>query len=169
MSLGQRVFDRLRQRVKAATARQRAKRFISSYGDVSPSSTAVVLAVLYDEVFIERWSGMSVFEDAFVGSEPVSEDRVVIDERLQRDFPVLAEFLTATPIIGGKRRRVATVNIVYEDGQCKMGLRERDKDVSLWVSAPSMGEALRALEEALNERPVRWRKVNADYSSRGRK
>lgn len=111
---------------------------------------------------------MDVFADAFQGQEPESADRVCIDAKLAESYPVLNEFLTATPMLNGKRRKVATLNVVYEDGRCKVGLRERDRELSLWVSAESLGDALKALEEALNERPVQWRKVNGDYKSRGR-
>ena len=137
--------------------------------NVYPSEVAVVWSVLTDEVFFERWSGMSVFEDAFEGAKNPSEDYVCIDEKLRKSYPTLAEFLTATPTLAGKKRRVATMTVVYEDGQCKVGLRERDKDLSLWVSGVGLGEALQALEDALTDRPVRWRRVNQDYSNRGRK
>ena len=168
MSILKRQYEEVQRTRAAARVKARSKSHVYSYVDDLPSTVAAVWSVLTEEVFFERWSGMDVFGDVFKGSEPESEDRVVIDEELSSKFPVLAEFMTATCVVNGKRRRTATLNIVYEDGQCKMGLRERDRDLSLWVSATSFTGALRELEEALTARPVRWRKVNADYSSRSR-
>lgn len=168
MSAGKRAEAASQWVRKSSAVKLREKKHVHSYVEDSPSSMAVVLAVLAEGDCFERWSGMPDFADYFKGTEPPSSDKACEDAKMEKSFPRLTMFLTATPVVNGKRRRTATLNVVYEDGQCKMGLRERDRNLSLWVSAEGMGEALQALEDALGDSPVRWRKVSEDYS-RGRK
>lgn len=105
---------------------------------------------------------MSIFEDVFGQSGKVDRDRVLDDAAFQKQFPILYEMMTATPTIEGKRRKVCTLTIVCEDGMAKAGLKDRDRDLSLWVSAQSLGGVFTALEEALTARPVAWRRITDD-------
>jgi hypothetical protein len=41
----------------------------------------------------------------------------------------------------------------------KVGVNERNLGLSLWSASATLGGAFAALEEALQEHPVKWRKV----------
>jgi len=101
---------------------------------------------------------MSVFDDVFGKPRSEENDTAADDSQFRERYPVLAVMLFDTPVLGKKRRAPATLTIVCEDGVVKAGLRDRDREMSLWVSSETVGGVFAALEEALGERPVRWKK-----------
>lgn len=159
------IFDKCDE-LRKSNARMHARQYKSkgywlSQGDLMSSMQAVEVYFTTHEV-LERWFGMGVFEDVFgvVGKE--STDAAAEDSGLEKRFPVLSLMLMGTPMLQGKRRKTATMTVVCEDGQFKLGLRDRDRDVSLWVSAGTLDGAMTTLEEALNARPVAWRRITDD-------
>lgn len=102
---------------------------------------------------------MASFKDIFNGQQNTPGAVAVDDGDFAAQHPVLYQLMAVTVDDDGKKRNVSTVTIVCEQGQVKIGLNERDLMVSLWTSSASLGGAFTALEEALNERPVKWRKV----------
>jgi hypothetical protein len=107
---------------------------------------------------------MGLLDDVFGNVRKSGGDRAADDPALSKLFPSLAEMMMATPTKDGKRRTVSTVTLVCEDGVWKAGLRDRDHAVSLWVSGDGLQGALGALEKALTERPVAWRKTPEAYN-----
>lgn len=112
-----------------------------------------------DRTYLDEVMGMAKFDDIFGGAGKGESDYVFVDESFQRQFPVLYELLASTEKVEGKRRKACTLTLVAEDGVVKCGLRERDRNLSLWTSSETVGGVFVALEEALGERPVKWRKV----------
>jgi hypothetical protein len=132
------------------------------WGEVWPCWYCSLQAIFDEDDLLERYLYMSIFEDVFGQTGKVDKDRVLDDGAFQKQFPILYEMMTGTPSIEGKRRRVCTLTLVCEDGMAKGGLKDRDRDLSLWVSAQSLGEVFTALEEALTARPVAWRRITDD-------
>jgi hypothetical protein len=121
----------------------------------------------WDEVTIlEVYMGKSQFDDVFGGVGKVGRTEAAEDVGFQASYPMLHMLMTAMVEGDGKPRQVCTLNIVCEDGQFKAGLRERDRGLSLWTSCQTLGGVFAALEEAINERPPRWRKVDAKWGTK---
>lgn len=110
---------------------------------------------------------MGVLDDVFGSVKRGEADTAATDDTMSGRFPTLIELMTSTVKVNGRRRQVSTLTILAEDGVFKVGLRDRDNAVSLWVSGDGVLGALEAIERALNERPVAWRKTPEQYS-RGR-
>lgn len=102
---------------------------------------------------------MAKFDDIFGGAGKGESDYVFEDQAFRDRYPILFELLASTEKVEGKRRKPCTLTLVAEDGLVKCGLKERDRNLSLWTSSETVGGVFAALEEALGERPVRWRKV----------
>ena len=116
----------------------------------------------YEDVF------MGILDRAFSGVAKGPADTAAMDPLWANTLPNLLEMMTSTPAINGRRRTVATLTIVGEDGKWKAGLRDRDHSVSLWVSGDTVQMALEALEAALSLPQIPWRK-SFDAQSRPRK
>ena len=167
MGYYRRQTDAIHWKAKRATRISRAKRFCS-YGEVLFCEHAVLQAYFLEDELLEVYMGMKTFDDVFGTAGKDGGDAVVTDANFSAAYPVLAMLLMATPMVNGKRRRTATMTTVCEDGQVKLGLRDRDRNVSLWVSGGSFTESLTALEDALNAPVVAWRRIDTEWSSRGR-
>ena len=103
---------------------------------------------------------MGVFKDVFGSMSQCTGTQAVVDPDFQDKHPILYVLLTSTVDDDGKRRQVCTLNLVCEDGMVKVGLRERDRGMSLWTSSETIDGAFAALDVALAETPSRWRKVD---------
>lgn len=112
---------------------------------------------LTDLAIFQELFYMSTFEDVFAGARPKKGEPSAIDMEFAAAFPVLNMMLCVTESKPGAPRQTCTLILVCEEGVWKLGLRERDMDLSLWVSGGTHHQALQALEDALNERPVPWR------------
>ena len=112
---------------------------------------------------------MGVLDDVFAVVPGGVRERTAEDASFSKRCPSLFEMLTASPSVNGRRRMVSTMTVVAEDGVWKAGLRDRDHAVSLWTSGSTLQEALDALERALQERPVAWRKTPTDPSGASKK
>lgn len=111
---------------------------------------------------------MGALDIVFSGVRKDNGDYQATDMKMVDLFPTLMELMTHTPLVAGKRRTVSTLTALAEDGVWKLGLRDRDHQVSLWVSGETFEAALTALERNLTSVRVDWRKT-PDYSSRNRK
>jgi hypothetical protein len=121
--------------------------------------------VLFGESgYLEEFMQMSTFSDILGGAKPTVDGTAIDDAEFQAQFPTVWMLMVKTADDAGKKRQVCTLTIVCEDGQAKVGLNERNEHLSLWTSSRSIGGAFAALEEALGERPVKWRR--ADWKSR---
>lgn len=123
--------------------------------------------VLFGESrYLLEYMAMGVFEDVFGDVKLAASGRAVDDEAFSQRFPTLSVLMTHTEGPDGAKRQVCTLTIVCEDGQVKCGINERNKGLSLWVSSQSVGGVFAALEEALGQRPVPWRKVGGKTGGR---
>lgn len=112
-----------------------------------------------DHTYLHEVMGMAKFDDIFGGAGKAESDLVFEDQSFAEKFPTLYLLLASSEVVNGKRRKTCTLTIVAEDGVVKCGLKERDRNLSLWTSSESVGGVFTALEEALGERPVKWRRV----------
>lgn len=121
-------------------------------------SSEVLLWRLGDQCVLYGVFAMNEFDDVFEevskGHEKLGPD----DPDFVSRFPRVARLMTATVLPSGQPRQTSTLIIVFEEGLFKGGLRERDRDVSLWQSSSTMDGLLLALEEALARKPVDWRR-----------
>jgi hypothetical protein len=92
------------------------------------------------------------------GIKPAAAGLAVDDAAFALAFPRLHLMMTSLVDDDGRPRQVCTLTIVCEDGQVKCGINERNHALSLWSGCGTLGGAFAALEEALGERPVAWRK-----------
>lgn len=88
--------------------------------------------------------------------------------RWTQKHAALAEYLTAEEYPDGGKRQTSTVLIFMEGGEVKACLRDRDTDMSLWVTSGSVPDVLLALESALQSDDAQWRK-NATYGGQKKK
>jgi hypothetical protein len=112
-----------------------------------------------DEVVLQEILGMGVLSDVFGKSVAPAGTGQLEDADFSANFPVLYALMTFIIDDAGKSRQTCTLTLVCEDGAVKAGLRERNHEMSLWVTCRSLGGVFAALEEALGERPVAWKKT----------
>lgn len=77
--------------------------------------------------------------------------------KFQERFAAIVEWTTSTEFPEGGERQTATVMILSEDGVYKCCLNDRQNSRSLWVSGPSLLDALDALEAILRAGTGEWR------------
>lgn len=118
----------------------------------------------YSDTVHERYD-MGIFDQAFASHEKGNPNQAFSDPDFGVKYPVLHAYLTRVTDDQDKPRRVATLLIFCEDGTCKAALKERDHDLTLWVSASSILGVLEAVEEGLCKRPIEWRSNQRDGSS----
>jgi hypothetical protein len=162
MSLSKRIADLSSARVKAARVKAKNARFWRSNNDAASDVECYLWWMTSDEYMYGVMS-MDVLDEVFGGVSKTATPTAGTDPGLAAVAPVVTLLLTDTRKVEGKVRQTATMMVVYEDGFCKLGLRDRDRDVSLWVSGPTFTDALASLEKALGERPVAWRRPTKDW------
>lgn len=79
------------------------------------------------------------------------------DERFQKKYPLVAEFLCCTQWDNGDPRQTSSLTIFFEGGFLKMSLNDRACSRSLYVTAASIDTCLVALEEHLTRDIPGWR------------
>jgi hypothetical protein len=84
-------------------------------------------------------------------------DVAASDELLSRDYPAVAEYLTAAKWPDGKVRQVSTLLLLAEDGRFKLMVNDRANGRSAWFSGETVLGCLEAAERALSEDRVDWR------------
>jgi hypothetical protein len=116
--------------------------------------------VIHGEInYLQEYMGMSTFNEIFGGKGAVNKESAADDPEFAERFPTLHLLMTHLQNDTGGPRQVCTLTIVCEDGQVKCGINERNLGLSLWVSAGTIGGVFASLEEALQSRPVAWRRV----------
>lgn len=166
MSIHARIHE-IQTSYKRAGNRQSRHIKIQPWDRIDPSTMSVLEYIFSASDVLVRYFGMSEFDDIFGVVGKAQKDTAVDDQKFMEQYPILSALLTKTPTIEGKRRQTATLTIVCEDGMAKAGVRDRDRDVSLWVSAPTVLGTFTALEEALTARPVAWRRLS-EHAWKGR-
>lgn len=87
------------------------------------------------------------------GSAAVTEERQFV-----KDFPLVWEYLTETKFADGSARATSSLNIFFQDGDCKVCLRDRDAGEVLWATAEGPLSALKVLEGMLATPDPGWRR-----------
>lgn len=85
----------------------------------------------------------------------------------EKEYPALFEYLTLVVWEDGTARQTSTLLLFFEDGAWKACLNDRENARSAWASGGSPHQAIRALEDALGDDLVEWRR-RKDKPSRGR-
>lgn len=75
----------------------------------------------------------------------------------QNTFEAIWEYLSLEEDDDGVHRQTGMLCIFYEEGVVKIALQDRQEGRSLWAAAPSIPEALRALEARLRAGDGDWR------------
>lgn len=157
MSYHSKMFEACRELARAKIkARKRRSPF---WGDVVEVCVNTGLPAPFSAFSSFLEVHMSLVTKAFGGTSDPESDWGAEDPAFAKDHPIVHAFLASREMIGGKRRQGATLTIVAEDGVWKAGLRDRDKQASLWVSATTVAGVYDALEAALGKTPVEWRRA----------
>lgn len=125
----------------------------------SPTLHDEARVIFGEDKYLQEYMCMGTFKELFNGVGSSSTELAVEDGDFARQFPSLHHLMCVIKDDEGKKREVCSLTIVCEDGQVKAGVNERNHHLSLWVSAGSLGGVFAALEGALSERPVAWRKA----------
>lgn len=80
------------------------------------------------------------------------------DERFAKKYPALFEFMTAVCYPDGQVRTPSSLLVFAEEGQFKMCLSERDRELALWGTGGTFEEALQVLERRLASDRPDWRR-----------
>lgn len=92
---------------------------------------------------------------------------LLVDEGSLKLAPTLCEYMSQTVWDDGKPRETSSVMVVWEDGQWKGGLLDRELGRNLWVTSPSLKGLWEALEKRLAAPIPDWRKKK-EYPARKR-
>lgn len=111
---------------------------------------------------------MGIFDFAFSNGENGKTDQAFSDPDWGMQYPILHAFMTMIVDDQGKPRRTSTLMIFCEDGVAKGALRERNHDLTLWMTSSSILGLFTALEEALGKRPIDWRKNQTPSKWKGK-
>jgi len=84
--------------------------------------------------------------------------RKVVDEKFEKAYPAVFEFLTSTNYSDGEVRQPSVVTVFAEDGAFKLCLSERDRGLTLWATAATFQDAFKSLEQRLTSDRPDWRK-----------
>lgn len=128
-----------------------------------PNTPQVIdeMTALFGEVlFLQEFLHMAKFKDLLNGAGSAPTGVAVEDDTFSQQFPLLYQLMAVEKDDDGSKRLTCTLTIVCEDGSVKCGINERNHHMSLWVTTDRLGSVYTALEEALNARPVQWRKTN---------
>lgn len=125
----------------------------------SPKMLDEYRALFGEEAYLQGYMQMATFKDLLNGTSTTTGAGALDDSNFAELHPNLFLLLTSTKDDEGKLRQTCTVTIVCEDGQAKCGINERNHGLSLWTSCGELAGVFLALEEALEKRPVQWRKV----------
>jgi hypothetical protein len=72
-------------------------------------------------------------------------------------LPALLEFLSATQWAPGEARQTGTALLLVDDGRVKVCLSDRDQGLVLFVTVPSLVDAVSGAEDALRDPGADWR------------
>lgn len=105
-----------------------------------------------------REAAMSRFVDQAKKRMATQDSAVAaLDEEFARRYPAINEFITLRRCDDGTARTPATLLLLAEDGVFKVCLNDRQEAASTWASAPSVDEAMEALEGLLATGEAVWR------------
>lgn len=125
------------------------------------------VALFGETAYISEYCAMAKFADMFGKRVQAEVGVAAADPVLAEKFPCLWMLLAYTQDDEGKKRQTGVLTVLAEDGQVKVGIRDRDKLVSLWRGSPTLQGALESIERALAGGEADWRKT--DWKSRDRK
>jgi len=161
MGFNKRLLQCVADSARADSRRSRESRF-HSYGELAECEAHVWTSRYSDDELLFEVFDMAIPANVFGRASEAVPTHTARDAAFAGLYPVLAEMLTYQGVQTKDFRQTCTLIIVCEDDQWKLGLKERDRNVSLWVSGATLAEALAALEMALGAPVVAWRRPVAD-------
>jgi hypothetical protein len=87
--------------------------------------------------------------------------------RLAEGYPTLLEFLTLARWPDGADRQRGTILMLWEEGNFKCWLNDRDGDRTAWASGATLTDLLASVDASLEADSVPWRA--AGFKPRGKK
>jgi len=81
------------------------------------------------------------------------------DTKLSKDCPALFEFLTCSKNDDGSERKTSTMTVFYDQGSFKVFLNDRDSQMSLCVTSPTLSGLWDALDDAITSDDPGWRPI----------
>lgn len=113
------------------------------------------------------WESLASTEvDEFMGgyfdrAKKVAEEKgkagPLKDPTFLRDYPLLAEVLTARTEVGGRDQNRCSMSIFVHDGLWKVVLRDKQDQTCLWVASQTLAKLFDAVETALESPETEWR------------
>jgi hypothetical protein len=101
------------------------------------------------------------------GADNSSSARSMTSCPLLAKFPTVGEFLSMSQWPDGSPRETGTITLLFDSGQVKAAVNDRDANVSAFVSAESLTGLFKALEEGLTEGRLIWR-AKKEYTPKKR-
>jgi hypothetical protein len=77
--------------------------------------------------------------------------------KLASGYPTLVEFLSVSKWPDGAERQRGTVLLLWEEGNYKCWLNDRDGDRTAWLTGATLTDLLAAVDTALEADSVPWR------------
>lgn len=101
---------------------------------------------------------MSFLEKFQAAGAAPAKDVCMADRQFSKTFPAISEFCWSTAWPDGTARTPSSLTFFCEEGQWKVCLSERDRQVSLWGSGQTFEIALQTLEDRLASDRPDWRR-----------
>lgn len=90
------------------------------------------------------------------------------DAEFVKKFPALADFMT-TLLQEGKARKTATLTVMWQDGQFRCFLNDRETLLSMCVVSDTFAGLWKALESSLTSAEPQWRRNEGSGAQRTKK
>lgn len=90
------------------------------------------------------------------------------DEKFGKQFPAITEFLTVSVLGDGQTRTPSSITMFFEEGLFKLCLSERDRNLTLWATGPTLQDAFKTLEGRLSSPRPEWRRGRQQKGKGGR-
>jgi len=84
------------------------------------------------------------------------------DEAFKKKYPALCEYMSDDKWEDGSPRKVSSVSLKFQDGLVLATLNDQDGNRGLYRAAPSVHEALTALDKAAIDPGADWRAWNGN-------
>lgn len=104
------------------------------------------------------WNKVSVVMKKKQRPMDLSGERSAMPCDLVEQYPLLLEHLTHTTYDDGSPRDTSTLLVTTGDGMWKCMLKDRQEGLVLWVSAPTLTQALQLLDDCCGSDDTHWRR-----------
>lgn len=91
------------------------------------------------------------------------------DERFQKKWPAVYEYMTASVDEDGKERKASSLTLFAEDGSLKACFTEKNANAVLFVAGKTLEALLTALEGLLTAQDTPWRRSTGGMATKPKK